>query len=226
LTKRIAVIEDDPDITRLLKYNLEKDGYKVTTASDGETGLKGVKKDKPDLVILDVMLPKMDGFEVCRLIRTESRVPVLFLTAKNEEVDRILGLEMGGDDYVTKPFSIREISARIKAILRRTSVDSSESQVVRAGTLQIDLERYEVKLKNNPITLSTKEFEFLKCLIEQKGKVLSREKLLELIWGVDRSIDIDTRTVDQHIARLRDKLGPEGARILTVKNVGYRLKLD
>ena len=226
MTKRITIIEDEPDIARLLKYNLEKEGYKVQTAGDGETGFKIVKKEKPDLVILDVMLPKMDGFEVCRLIRAESRIPVLFLTAKKEEVDRVLGLEMGGDDYVTKPFSIREILARIKAILRRTSNPSPTEPAVRAGTLQIDLERYEVKLKNIPIALSTKEFEFLKCLIGEKGRVLTREKLLEQIWGIDRSIDIDTRTVDQHIARLRDKLGAEGARILTVKNVGYRLKMD
>jgi DNA-binding response OmpR family regulator len=224
--EKILVVEDEKDLVKLLRYNLEKESYRVSAAGDGETGLALFRKEKPDLVMLDLMLPKLDGFEFCKIVRSESKTPILMVTAKTDEVDRVLGLELGADDYVTKPYSVREVLARIKAILRRAGGAQEEKTFFRAGELEIDLERYMVMVKKQPVTVSSKEFEFLKCLVSAKGKVLTREQLLEKIWGYDNALDIDTRTVDQHIARLRDKLGAEAARVITVKNVGYRLKLD
>jgi len=224
--EKILVVEDEKDLVKILKYNLEKDGFRVISAGDGETGLALFRKEKPDLVLLDIMLPKLDGFEFCKIVRHESKTPILMLTAKADEVDRVLGLELGADDYVTKPYSVREVVARIKAILRRAAGAQEEKTFFRTGELEIDLERYQVSIRKQPVAISSKEFEFLKCLLLAKGKVLTRDQLLEKIWGYDSSLEIDTRTVDQHIARLRDKLGPEAARVITVKNVGYRLKLD
>ncbi|MFA5975229.1 MAG: response regulator transcription factor [Elusimicrobiota bacterium] len=222
MSKRILIVEDEKDIAKLLRYNLEKEGYETFPAADGETGLSLARKEKPDLIILDLMLPKMDGIEVCRILRQESRVPIIMLTAKKEELDRVLGLEIGADDYITKPFSVRELLARVKAILRRAQTTDSPENAVQVGSLVIDFTRYTITLKGKPVQLSTKEFEFLKILVEANGKVLSRDQLLERVWGYDRSFDIDTRTIDQHIARLRDKLGSEAGRIITVKNIGYR----
>lgn len=225
-THKILVVEDEKDLVKLLKYNLEKEGYRVSVANNGEAGLAAFQKEKPDLVLLDVMLPKLDGFEFCRAVRKDSKTPIIMLTAKIEEMDKVLGLELGADDYVTKPFSVRELLARIKAILRRSTLPKDESTLVRAGDLEVDLERYTVTISGNPVKLSSKEFEFIRCLIQAQGKVLSRDHLLEKIWGYDRGMDIDTRTVDQHIARLREKLGSESNRILTIKNVGYRFNRD
>jgi DNA-binding response OmpR family regulator len=199
---------------------------KKGVVKDGEAGLNLFKKEKPDLVLLDVMLPKLDGFEFCKAVRQESKTPIIMLTAKAEEVDRVLGLELGADDYVTKPFSVREIIARIRAIFRRVSGSEEEKAFVRAGGLEVDMDRYIAKINGRAIALSSKEFEFLKCLIAAKGRVLSRDQLLERVWGYDEAMQVDTRTIDQHIARLREKLGAESERIVTVKNVGYRLKLD
>ena len=224
--EKILIVEDEKDLVKILKYNLEKDGYRVAVANDGEAGLAAFRRDKPGLVILDVMLPKLDGFEFCKIVRQESKIPVLMLTAKTEEVDRILGLELGADDYVTKPYSVREVMARVKAILRRVSDGEGEKEFLRAGELEVDLERYVTKVKGETIALSSKEFEFLKCLLSAKGRVLTRDQLLERVWGYDDAMQIDTRTVDQHIARLREKLGVEAGRIVTVKNVGYRIRLD
>ena len=224
--EKILIVEDEKDLVKILKYNLEKEGYRVSAAFDGEAGLSQFRKEKPDLVVLDIMMPRLDGFEVCKIIRRESKVPIIMLTAKTEEVDRVLGLELGADDYVTKPYSVREVTARIKAILRRVSGSEEERSFIRAGDLEVDIERYVTKVKGASISLSSKEYEFLKCLISAKGKVLSRDQLLERVWGYDSSLEIDTRTVDQHIARLREKLGSEAKRVVTVKNVGYRLKLD
>ena len=224
--EKILIVEDEKDLVKILKYNLEKDGYRVSIATDGEAGLSVFRKEKPGLIILDVMLPKLDGCEFCKTIRQESKVPILMLTAKSEEVDRILGLELGADDYVTKPYSVREVLARIKAILRRVSDGDEEKTFIRAGELEVDLERYVVKVGGENITLSSKEFEFLKCLLSAKGRVLTRDQLLERVWGYDDAMQIDTRTVDQHIARLREKLSTEAPRIVTVKNVGYRIKID
>ncbi|MBI5240092.1 MAG: response regulator transcription factor [Elusimicrobia bacterium] len=222
---KILVVEDEKALAKILRYNLEKAGYQVITAHDGDAGLDFFLEEKPDIVILDIMLPGKDGFEVCRAIRQSSRTPILMLTAKKDELDRVLGLEIGADDYVTKPFSVREVLARVKAILRRAA-DKPAPLLARAGTLEVDLERYVTKVKGKPVSLSPKEFEFLKCLLQADGRALSRDELLEKVWGYDRSMEIDTNTVDQHIARLRGKLGAEAGRIVTVKNVGYRLRKD
>lgn len=224
--KKILIVEDEKDLVQLLKYNLENDGYKTFLAHDGEEGLSLFKKENPDLILLDIMLPKLNGWDFLKAIRRTSSIPIMMLTARKDEVDRVLGLEMGADDYVTKPFSVREVLARIKIILRRGLPEKNEEAVFRAGDLKVDLDRYEVFVKNKVINLGAKEFSFLKCLIQARGKALSREQLLEQVWGYDQSIDLDTRTIDQHVARLRDKLKSEAKRILTVKNVGYRLKSD
>ncbi len=220
---KILVVEDEKDIQKILRYNLEKEGYDPLAASDGEAAVEVFRREKPRLVVLDLMLPKVDGLEVCRLIRAENRtVPILMLTAKNTEVDKIVGLEMGADDYVTKPFSIREVLTRIKTLLRRTSQDETPNKVMDAGALQIDLDKYEITLAGKPLEITSKEFELLKILWQARGKALTREDILERVWGYDKAADIDTRTVDQHVARLRDKLGAEKKRIRTVKNIGYR----
>ena len=226
--EKILVVEDEKELSRLLKYNLEKDGFRVFTALDGEAGLVSFRKERPDLVLLDVMIPKLDGYGFLKIVRGESKTPVMMLTARKDEVDRVLGLELGADDYVTKPFSVREVLARVKAILRRVG-DLGQSpavSVLRVGELEVDVERYETKVKGKLLVLTTKEFEFLKCLLQAGGRAMTRDLLLEKIWGYDRSMEIDTRTIDQHIARLREKLGTEGVRIVTVKNVGYRFKID
>ena len=225
--EKILVVEDERDLSKLLKYNLEKEGYRVIAAADGESGLAAFRKERPDLVLLDAMVPKLDGFDFLKIVRQESKAPVMMLTARRSEVDRVLGLELGADDYVTKPFSVREVLARVKAILRRAGdAGRAPAGLLRVGELEVDVERYETRVKGRPVSLTSKEFEFLKVLIQAGGRALSRDQLLEKIWGYDRSMEIDTRTVDQHVARLRDKLGPESGRVVTVKNVGYRLKLD
>ena len=226
---KILIVEDEKDLVRLIKYNFEKEGHKVISAYDGESGLELARKQKPDLILLDIMLPKMDGLEFCKTLRKESEVPILFLTAKKSEVDRILGLRMGADDYVTKPFSVGELLARVDAVLRRSGAGGGASQsniIHRAGELEVDPDRHEVRIKGKAASLTPKEFEFLDLLFKADGKVLSRDAILERVWGYDESMEIDTRTVDQHIARLRKKLKSEGARIMTVTNVGYRIKLD
>jgi len=223
--EKILVVEDEKALVKILRYNLENAGYRVVSAGDGQAGLLLCRQERPDLVILDLMLPKVDGFEFCKALRRDSQTPILMLTARKAEVDRILGLELGADDYVTKPFSVREVLARVKAILKRASGQAAP-RVIRAGSLEVDLERYETRVQGAPIHLSPKEFAFLRCLVEADGKALSRDILLEKVWGYDKSMDIDTRTIDQHIARMREKLGPESARIITVKGMGYRIKLD
>jgi DNA-binding response OmpR family regulator len=224
--EKILAVEDDKDIVRLLKYNLEKDGYRFVSAADGEAGLTSLRKERPDLLILDVMVPKLDGFELLKLVRKESRAPVLMLTARKAEVDRVLGLELGADDYVVKPFGVRELLARVKALLRRSGPAEAAASVLRAGGIELDVERYEVRARGKDVSLTSKEFEFLKILLQAGGRVLTRDQILEKVWGYDRSMEIDTRTVDQHVARLREKLGPDAARVATVKNVGYRIKIE
>jgi DNA-binding response OmpR family regulator len=220
--KTILVIDDEKDLVRLLRHNLEKSGYRVVTAASAEAGLKKVREAEPALIILDIMLPGMDGLECLRALRGESSVPVILLSAKGSEVDRVLGLKLGADDYVIKPFSVAELMARVAARLRKPAAPDG-GKPTDIGALRVDFARHEVSVKGRPVRLATKEFRVLELLIESDGKVLSREALLELAWGHDAGLELDTRTVDQHIARLRRKLGPAGALIETVPNFGYKL---
>ena len=226
---RILVIDDDPDIVTLVRYNLEKEGYLISAASSGEAGIEAARRGEPDLVLLDLMLPGMDGAEVCRLLRQDPKtaaIPIIMLTAKTEETDIVSGLAVGADDYVTKPFSPKVVIARVRAVLRRHQRGAGGPETVRLGQVHIDFARYRVTVKEKPVALTAKEFQLLRTLIEARGRVLTRDHLLERIWGYDRSLEIETRTVDVHIGQLRKKLGPDGHRIVTVKNIGYRCDVD
>lgn len=225
--EKILIVEDEKDLVRLIRYNLEKEKFQVTSARDAETGLKLARKSKPDLILLDIMLPKMDGLEFLRTIRPEINVPIILLSAKRSETDRILGLKLGADDYIVKPFSLGELQARIAGHLRRRSAaaNGETNKTVVVGHISIDFERHEIRVKGKLAYLAPKEFAILKLLIEANGKVLSREQLLEMIWGHEKDMEIDTRTVDQHIARLRRKLRSEAERITTVPNFGYQVKI-
>jgi two-component system response regulator VicR len=224
---RVLVIEDEQPIVGILKFNLEKEGYSVLEAYDGEAGLELALTQSPDLILLDVMLPKMDGFEVCRKIREKMATPIIMLTAREEEVDKVLGLELGADDYMTKPFSIRELAARVKANLRRTSIDKAaeeevDENILTFGALSINLERYEVRKNNEVIDVTLREFELLKFLAMQSGKIFSREHLLENVWGYEYYGDV--RTVDVTVRRLREKIEDDPsspAYIITKRGVGY-----
>lgn len=222
----LLIVEDEADLLRLLSYNFKKEGFEVVQARSAEAGLAAARKSRPDLILLDIMLPKVDGLEMSRTLRKDSDVPIVFLTAKKSEVDRVLGLKIGGDDYVTKPFSLKELIARVEAVLRRSraSARAKTNGGYRTGDIVMDVERHEVRVKDKPRELTPKEFALLKLLFEARGKVLSREDLLQQVWGLDRDADISTRTVDQHVARLRRKLADERKRIVTVTNYGYQLK--
>ena len=228
---KILVVDDEKDIVQLIQYNLEKEGYRVISAYEGQQAIKLAEKELPNLIILDLMLPELDGLEVCRILKRNERtaqIPILMVTAKSTETDKVVGLELGADDYVTKPFSPRELVARVKAILRRTGEPKPEpvAETIKFGELKVDFAKYIVLIKNKPVDLTSKEFDLLKTLIAAKGRVLTRDYLLDRVWGVDVSTEIETRTVDVHIAQLRKKLGIEGNRIITVKNVGYRFDLE
>jgi len=225
--EKILIVEDEKDLVRLIRYNLEKEKFHVTAARDAETGLKLARKNKPDLILLDIMLPKMDGLEFLRTIRPECSIPIILLSAKRSEMDRILGLKLGADDYIVKPFSLGELQARISGHLRRRAGASGgeAKKTVVVGGIEIDFERHEILVKGKLAYLAPKEFAILKLLVEANGKVLSREQLLEMIWGHEKDMEIDTRTVDQHIARLRRKLRTEADRITTVPNFGYQVKM-
>lgn len=227
LTQKILVIEDEKPLSKILKYNFEKEGYEVLCAFDGQEGLEMFQSRRPNLIILDLMIPKISGMDLLKEIRLKSKTPVLILTAKKDEFDRVLGLEMGADDYVTKPFSVRELCARVKSILRRFSPAASSDEIPpsKYGTLEIDFNRYECLVGGVLAPLTSKEWELLKLLVGARGRALSRPEILKEVWGYDRGLDLDTRTVDQHIARLRDKLGVESGLIVTVKNVGYRFRV-
>ncbi len=225
-SQRILVVEDEKNIVRILTYNLEREGYQVTVAKDGEEAIEMAKRDLPDLILLDLMLPKVDGLEVCRQLRSGAKtahLPIIMLTAKTQESDRVVGLEMGADDYIPKPFSPRELIARVKAVLRR-SKRAEIPTVWRCGQLEVDWDRRIVKVKQKSVSLTPKEFELLKVLVEKQGKVLSRDNLLESVWGYEQAGEIQSRTVDLHISQLRQKLGPEGKRILTATGAGYRFQ--
>ncbi len=230
-TQKVLVIEDERSISDIIKYNLEKDGFIVDVAYDGEEGLKAALDPEVDLVLLDVMLPKLDGFTVCEKIREESAVPIIILTAKEEESDKVMGLEKGADDYMTKPFGIRELVARIKANIRRSrltmvpEIDSSGPDIKQFGNLTIDMNKYEIRKNGEPLELTLREFELLKYLAEHEEKVFSREHLLEEVWGYEYFGDI--RTVDVTVRRLREKLEDDSSNpqyIMTKRGVGYFFK--
>lgn len=226
--RTVLVVDDEPSIVTLLKFNLEQAGYNVLTAEDGRNGLDTALKEKPDLIVLDLMLPGMDGMDVCKTLRQEKvNTPILMLTAKDDEFDKILGLELGADDYLTKPFSPREVVARVKAILRRSQFDEVEQagQMIEIGDLEIHLERYDVYFKGEQLVLTPKEFELLLYLANHRGKVLSRDQLLNGVW--DFQYDGDTRIVDVHISHLREKIEPDTKKpvyIRTIRGFGYKLE--
>ena len=229
---RILVVEDERNIRELIRFNLEKNGYKVGTAENGLNGLKMAETGEFDLLLLDIMLPGIDGLDICKKLRNGNKapgIPIIMLTAKNEEIDKVLGLELGADDYVSKPFGIKELMARIRANLRRSNMseeierNKSRENVVRIGNLEIDFEGFLVKKSGIPISLTLKEFEILRVLVRNKGKVFSRESLLLNVWGYDYIGD--ARTVDVHIRHLRRKIGDDEAEkpiIETIRGVGYR----
>src|SRR5881628_3757417 len=225
MPSRVLIVEDEPDIRGLLVFHLEREGYQVVRSSDGADALRQVRARPPDLVLLDLMLPGMDGLEVCRRLRQDpatAPLPIVMLTAKGDEVDRVLGLELGADDYIVKPFSPKELLARVRAVLRRAK-PAPGAAAIAMGALAIDPGTRTVTVQGAPLTLTHKEFELLSALADAQGRVLSREFLLDRVWGYSRAGEIESRTVDVHVRRLRVKLGPEGHRILTVKSVGYRL---
>jgi len=219
----ILVVDDEPNIVELARLYLTQEGYRVEAAGDGQTALDRIASLKPSLVVLDLMLPAVDGWEVCRRLRASDQrdTPIIMLTARDDDVDKIVGLELGADDYMTKPFNPRELVARIKAILRRAERPSVPAQTIHVADVSIDPARREVRVGERLIDLRTKEFECLRTLAENKGIVLSREKLLELAWGYDFAGQ--TRTVDVHVAHLRKKLAGSSAQIETVAGVGYKL---
>lgn len=225
---KVLVVDDEKDITALVAYHLEREGFTVLQAHDGLQALELVKRERPSLLVLDLMLPHLSGLDVCRRLRKEpdtARLPILMLTAKAEETDKVLGLELGGDDYLTKPFGPKELVARVKALIRR-SEEVQGGEVVKAGSLEIDLSRYTVTIRKRAVELTPKEFDLLKALVLAKGRVLTRDYLLDRVWGYERASEIESRTVDVHVRRLREKLGPEAIRIVTVKSVGYRFNQD
>ena len=227
--EKILIIEDEKDIVKMLDYNLKKEGFKALSANNGEDGLDIARKENPDLILLDLMLPEMDGLEVCKAVKNDTKtahIPIIILTAKAQEADKIVGLELGADDYMTKPFSPRELIARIKAVLRRLKEKDKLPEALKIGDVTIDFSKIMVAIKDKPIELTSKEFELLKILIKAKGRVLSRDYLLDTIWGFDQALEIQTRTVDVHITTLRKKLKNESKRIVTVKNYGYRFEPD
>jgi DNA-binding response OmpR family regulator len=224
MPRTILVIDDEPELVKLLDYNLSKAGYLVLSAKDGEAGLAAARRHAPDAIILDIMMPGLDGWEVCKRLRQDpatASLPLLMLTAKGEEGDRVLGLELGADDYLTKPFGVRELVARVKALLRRLEAAASP-EIVKTGKLVIDSSRRTVQAGGKPVVLTATEFNLLKALAEKEGRVISREDLLSLARGDD--VAVMDRTVDVHVAALRKKLGKHGEMIETVRGVGYRLK--
>jgi len=229
MAARIMIVEDDQNLLATLKYNLLKESYDVITAVDGAQAIEIARNEKPEMIVLDVMLPKLSGFEVCRILRKEMTVPILMLTAKTEEVDKIVGLEIGADDYMTKPFSMRELLARVRAMLRRVDMSklqpASEQENLKIGDLEIDVGRHQAFYGGLPLDLTPKEYDLLVFLARNKGLVFSREQLLDKVWGYDYAGD--TRTVDVHIRWLRQKIESDPAHprtLLTVRGAGYKLE--
>ena len=224
ITKTIYIVEDEPDIRETLAYNLSQEGFKVSEFSDAESCLDKIQKKKPDLLILDLMLPGMSGLDLCKEIRADKslqNLAIIMLTAKGEEVDRIIGFELGADDYVTKPFSVRELILRVKVILKKQTDAVENNELLEFGSIKLNLDAHEVLINDDEIILTALEFKLLKHLIQRRGRVQTRDQLLGDVWGY--SSEITTRTVDTHIKRLREKLGTVGDYIQTVRGVGYRL---
>jgi DNA-binding response OmpR family regulator len=222
--ERILVVDDEPSILELVAYNLRRAGFEVLTADNGEDGLRIAREEEIDLVILDVMLPGIDGFEVLRALRRHSELPVLMLTARGEEIDRVVGFEIGADDYVTKPFSPQELVLRIRAVLRRAQSPpvTGASRILRGGPIVVDLNAMRVEVDGTEVQLTPTEYRLLVSLMERRGRVQSREQLLSVAWDIH--VRIETRTVDMHVQRLRSKLGSAGHFIETVRGFGYRFK--
>ena len=231
MPEKILIVEDELTLQETLSYNLEHQGYQVITASDGNTAITIAKESEPDLILLDIMLPGIDGFEVCRILRKDMTVPILMLTARDDEIDRVVGLEVGADDYLIKPFSMRELIARVKALLRRVRIMQSkneeieEHKIYEFSNLCIDESRHEVLLDGQALNLKPKEYDLLHYLARHRGLILSREKILEEVWGWDYFGD--SRTVDVHIRWLREKIEKDPAspqRIITIRSAGYRFE--
>lgn len=230
---KILIVEDDRTLLDVLKYNLDREGYQVITAADGVQALEIARAEKPALIILDIMLPQLDGFEVCRILRQEMTMPILMLTARTEEIDRVVGLELGADDYLPKPFSLRELLARIRALLRRVEMARQETlaqqqaipQAIRIADVEIDFARHQVRRRSIVLDLSPREFDLLAFLIRNRGQVFTRDHLLEKVWGYDYAGD--TRTVDVHIRWLRQKIEDDPSHpryLLAVRGVGYKFE--
>jgi two-component system phosphate regulon response regulator PhoB len=224
--QRITIVEDEPDIVEVLRYNLEKEGYEVEVLARGDEALPAIRRQTPDLLLLDLMLPGLDGLELTRSLKRDpatAHIPLVMLTARGEELDRIVGLELGADDYIPKPFSPREVVLRIKAVLRRAQPrEATPGELLTAGKIRLDLPAHRLEVGGEEVALTATEFRLLKLLLERGGRVQSRARLLSDVWGYAE--DVDSRTVDTHIRRLRRKLGPEAERIETVIGVGYRLR--
>lgn len=223
MPETILIVDDEADVVDLLVFNLQKAGYRTATARDGAAGLQKARDLLPALILLDLMLPQLDGTEVCKTLKADSKtahIPVIMLTAKAEEVDRVVGLELGADDYVTKPFSPREVMLRVRKILERAAGKLAPAEVVKLGDIEADVARHEVRAKGKPVELTATEFKLLVTLMERRGRVQSRDRLLTDVWGYEG--DVDTRTVDTHVRRLREKLGKSADAIETVRGVGYR----
>lgn len=223
MSDKILIVEDEPDVAELLAHHLRKEGFAVAIVGTGRAAFAAVKNESPALIVLDLMLPEISGLDLCRMIKSNpetENVPILMLSARIEEIDRVLGFELGADDYVVKPFSPRELVLRIRAILRRLSQDR-EQELLRVGELVLDRSRHEVRAANRVIDCTATEFKLLAVLMEREGRVQERDRLLSDVWGYDSVID--TRTVDTHMRRLRDKLGPHGSYIETIRGFGYRL---
>ena len=225
MTKRIAIVDDEPDIVELVSLHLKKAGFQTDSFLDGGSLLKSLDRHRPDLVILDLMLPDADGFEICKYLRSNkafSSTPIIMLTAKSDEIDRVLGLELGADDYITKPFSVNELVARVKAVLRRKDHGEDVPRLEIAGRLAIDLEKYEVRVDGRIIELTSTEFKILKFLALNPGRVFTRDQILDHLWGNEKVV-VD-RTIDVHIRNLREKLGEAAILIKNIRGVGYKLE--
>jgi two-component system phosphate regulon response regulator PhoB len=225
MSERILVVDDEKDLLELVQYHLTHAGFRVATAATGEQALERAREKSPDLVLLDILLPDIGGLEVCRILKSDERtknVPVIFLTAKGEEIDRVVGFELGADDYVTKPFSPRELVLRVRALFKRRRGDSDLRPPLTSGDLRLDRDRHEVTIGKKPVDLTATEFKLLAHLMENAGRALSRDSLLDSVWGTEAFVT--DRTIDTHVKRLRAKLGKMGEKVETVRGVGYRFR--